>query len=560
MDNRTIIADELNLRTATTGLNFLSFVNPFPHNKTMQTSIDEQVKLARKYITLGLIPAAISTANDIVRKYRDDPRGWSLLSEINIATGKLINALENAEKSVALQPSYSPALTQLARCYLMAGQKKQAANTARKAASLDPKDAETLDALSSILTHCDEQKLALMLSTKAVALNPDNPWYLYNLATIQRMLGMLDEAEINCNRAIENNPDDFRAYHIRSDLRKQTKQNNHIEQLEKRLGAGVKQWRGEMMLNFALAKEKEDIEDYEGSFSHLKRACDLQRDHTNYRVEDDLDTMSRIILSHNRDALKSLSTGYDSNEPIFIVGLPRTGTTLVERIISSHSEVFAAGELQNFAAEIIKAVQGTGSKQQVGKTELVNRSLQVNMLQLGRAYVKSTQSLTGHTPHFIDKLPMNYLYCGLIHAALPNAKIIALNRNPMDACYAMYKMLFQGAYPFSYDLDELGKYYSAWRNLMQHWRKILGDSLYTVDYENLVEYPEKVSRQLIDFCGLQWEDTCLDYYKSDTPSSTASASQIRQPVYKSSINKWHKYRTQLQPLVDLFKKNNVDIN
>ena len=526
----------------------------------MPTSIDEQVKRCKSYLVKQQIDKAIKIANEVVRTHRNDPSGWLLLSEINIATGKFTYALENALQSVKLEPSRASSLAQLARCYLMMQEKQLAAETARKAALLNPKDANILDALAAILTICDEQELALTLSEKAVMLFPYNPWYLYNLATIQRMLGMLDQAEISCDRAIEYNPGDYRAYHIRSDLRKQTRENNHIQQLENRLEDGVTHWRGEMLLNFALAKEKEDIEDYESSFSHLKRACDLQRNHLDYRVEDDVTTINQIISSHNRDAFSPLGPGCESNEPIFIVGLPRTGTTLVERIVSSHSKVFAAGELQNFATELVKAVQGTGGKQRLGKTELVSQSLKIDMSELGRAYLESTKPATGHKLHFIDKLPINYLYCGLIHAALPNAKIISLNRNPMDTCYSIYKMMFTNAYPFSYDLIDLGNYYIAWRKLMQHWRGVLGDALIIVDYEKLVADTEEMSRKLIDYCNLDWEDACLEFYKSDSASTTASAVQIRQPVYQSSVNRWHKYQTQLQPLVELFENNAIDID
>ncbi|MDH3692797.1 MAG: hypothetical protein OEU36_25505, partial [Gammaproteobacteria bacterium] len=271
-------------------------------DKYMRTGIEEQLKIARNYIASGKIPAAINIANDFVKKNRTSPKGWLLLSEINVAGGNIINALENAKKSVQLDASWPPSLAQLARCYMLSGQKRQAGDTARRAASYDPEDAESLDALAAVLTYCDEQQLALTLSEKAVRQQPGNPWYRYNLATIQRMLGMLGEAEANCDKAIKYNPDDFRAYHVRSDLRTQTRENNHIDQLENRLAAGVRQWRGEMMLNFALAKEKEDMEDYEGSFQNLKKACELQRSHLKYRVADDIETIAKIVSTCTVDA------------------------------------------------------------------------------------------------------------------------------------------------------------------------------------------------------------------------------------------------------------------
>ena len=232
----------------------------------MQPAIDQQIKLARAAIAKHQFTDAIRHANEIVRKYRDDARGWLLLSEINIATGKFSYALDNALQSVKLDPSWVPSLAQLARCYMMVQQKQQATDIAKRAALLNPEDAESLDAIAAILTLCDEQELALLLAEQAVKLYPKNPWYRYNLATTQRMLGKLDEAEENCDKAIAYNPDDFQAYYVRSDLRKQTTARNHISQMEERLASGVNQWRAEMIINFALAKEKEDIEDFENSF------------------------------------------------------------------------------------------------------------------------------------------------------------------------------------------------------------------------------------------------------------------------------------------------------
>ena len=184
----------------------------------------------------------------------------------------------------------------------------------------------------------------------------------------------------------------------------------------------------------------------------------------------------------------------------------------------------------------------------VSKLEFVEHSLAIDPLVLGRCYIAETRPQTGHTRRFVDKLPLNYLYAGLIRRALPRARLIALMRNPMDSCYAMYKTLFTAAYPFSYDLHDLGRYYCAWQRLMRHWEAVLGEALLVVRYEDLVANQEAVSRRMISHCGLEWQDACLTFQQQQRPVVTASAVQVRRPMYATSVGKWRNYARQLSGL------------
>ena len=195
--------------------------------------------------------------------------------------------------------------------------------------------------------------------------------------------------------------------------------------------------------------------------------------------------------------------------------------------------------------------QQTFAGESLGKLELIKKSSQLNFAELGKAFISSTRPRTGNHRCFIDKMPLNYLYIGLIHLALPRAKIIHLTRHPMDACYAIYKTLFEQAYPFSYDLDDLGRYYIAYRKLMAHWQRTLGEKILTVSYEGLTEDQEGVSREIVEFCGLDWQDACLNFKHNPTPIATASSSQVRQGIYKTSVQRWCCYEKQLSPLREL---------
>jgi hypothetical protein len=238
--------------------------------------------------------------------------------------------------------------------------------------------------------------------------------------------------------------------------------------------------------------------------------------------------------------------------------MPRTGTTLVERILGSHSQVFSAGELNNFSLELIPLVRKATRGRRLSRVEFVAASATVDFRALGAAYIAATRPLRDTRPRFIDKLPFNYLYAGLIHLALPNAKIVNLQRHPMDTCYSVYKQLFRDAYPFSYDLDELGQYYIAYHQLMQHWNEVMPGVIHTIRYETLVNDIEGEARRLLAYCALPWEDQCLRFHENRQVSTTASALQVRQPVYTSSIDKWRHYARQLESLRQRLEDAGID--
>jgi tetratricopeptide (TPR) repeat protein len=222
-------------------------------------SAEDLIVGASSFHKQGKLAEAIPLANEVIRRFSSNPDGWMLLSQINLQRGAIKDAVDNIQKAISLSPQGAKYYAQLARCFTLAQQKHLALEAARRAVELKPEDAESLDAIAAILTLCDEQAMARPLAEKAVAMEPENAFYRYNLAALQRMLGDIEAAEDNCDKAIALNPDDYRAYFTRSDLRKQNDEDNHIEEIEALLAKGANDWRGEMMLNFALAKEYDDI-------------------------------------------------------------------------------------------------------------------------------------------------------------------------------------------------------------------------------------------------------------------------------------------------------------
>jgi tetratricopeptide (TPR) repeat protein len=511
-----------------------------------------ELQRAHSFIVAGRLADAAHIANALIARNPMDARPWHILSTAHANAGRLQDAVKCVRRAMALFPA-DPGLHLRYGQYLIAmSQRREALNVASAVAAMRLVRADWNDAVGTLFTYCEEPARALAFFERAVTLEPNNAQYLYNLATAQRMVGDLTASEVMLNRVIAHQPSNVLAYYTRADLRTQTQAANHVDEMVLALNTRIRNVNDKIMMSFAIAKELDDVANYETSFKYLQEACNQQRRLLTYSVEDDVSTIDRIIQLHDHAAIEN-SRGMETTECIFVVGLPRTGTTLVEQILSSHGAVYGAGELPAFPAQMIKAVQRLAGRLRVGKHEFAELALKVDAAELGLSYLEATRPQTGHTPFFVDKLPTNYLYVGLIRRALPNSRIIVLARDPMDSCFAMYKTLFSGTYPFSYDLSELAVYYAAWHRLMRHWQSVLGESLLVVRYEDLVLDYEATTRRLLAHCGLRWDDACLAFHKQTKAVTTASAVQVRRPLYSSSVGKWRNYQEYLQPLSESLK-------
>jgi tetratricopeptide (TPR) repeat protein len=456
------------------------------------------------------------------------------------------------QRALMLSPGDPSLHLQYGRHLISTGQGREALDVAVHVATMPLQRADWNDALGTLFTYCDEPIRAIPFFERAINLAPNDSRYLYNLATAQRMIGDLVAAEATLDRVIADRPSHAFAHYTRADLRTQTEADNHINEMLGVLETRVNNASDEILMCFAIAKELDDLADYKTAFQYLKRGCDLKRKTFTYNINDDISTIDRIIQLHDSSSVDK-STGLKARGIIFVMGLPRTGTTLVEHILSSHASVHGAGELQAFPVETIKAVRQLAGRS-VSKHEFVDLALKVDGAELGQSYLNAVRPQAAHAPFFVDKQPMNYLYAGLIRRALPNSRIVALARDPIDACFAMYRTLFTGAYPFSYDLSELAAYYAAWYRLTHHWQSTLGENLLVLKYEDLVTDLEPVSRRLLTHCGLTWDEACLAFERQARAVTTASAVQVRRPLYSSSVGKWRNYGEQLAPLLDSLRQ------
>ena len=491
-------------------------------------------------------------------EYAQDHRVQRALSETALRARALEQAVQLARTALGLRPDELGHQLHFAICLLAAGQQDEAAIILSDAQVQAWDSANQVSLLASLLVRGTRHQQAAECYERAVELEPENAKHHFSLAATYRFLGRLEDAETACDRAVALDPKEYEAYLIRADLRTQTAAKNHVEAMESVLADGADHYMGEVMLCHALAKECEDIGLYQKSFKYLSRGAALRKKHLSYGVSRDLRIIDRLIETFTEERIQSAaSEACTSSEPIFVIGMPRTGTTLVERIIGSHSDVESAGELPNFSQVMTRMVHEQAAGGEGSPEEMIAASLELDIRQLGESYIESTRGLTGETAYFIDKLPFNYLNVALIRLALPNARIVHVTRDPMDTCYAVFKTLFQRAYPFSYDLHDLGRYFAAYQRLMNHWYKLFPGSMLTIAYEDLVENTQSESKRLLDHCGLTWQDQVSEFHQSEAPSMTASASQVRQPVYRSSVGKWRNYERQLSPLIGILESAGI---
>lgn len=491
---------------------------------------------------------ALAACQQLNTRFPGYASGWQTASLLALRLGNPAAALAAADRALALEPHDTDAVLQRAICLGKLGRTPELQAALETLGSSDLSTPWQHSALGLLYTQLERREAAVACYRRAAELEPARGKHHYNIAALERSLGKLESAEQHFDKAIELDPQDFEAIKVRSELRAQTPERNHVGALECMLQEGIADVRGEIQVCYALAKELEDLGQPHASFGYLSRGARQRRRLMRYNVQRDIDTMAAIEAAFPAGRFTGPPAGSDNGEAIFVVGMPRTGTTLVERILASHSEVYAAGELGNFAAALMQQLPTKAGKAR-SRDDLVRMSASADFEALGDAYVKSTRPFTGKTPRFIDKLPLNFLYVGLIHLALPNATIINLSRHPLDTCYAVFKQLFVDAYPFSYDLEELGRYFAAYRRLMRHWNTVLPGTICTVEYERLVAEFEPEVRRLLEHCGLPFENACLRFHENRSASTTASTVQVRQPVYRTSVGRWQQYRDELAPLI-----------
>ncbi len=470
---------------------------------------------------------------------------------------KFNDAIEYFNKALQLRPEYIEAILGKAVSYKEINNYEEAEQLAKKALGLEHNNADTHVILGSIYGLQNKFDLEKEHFNTALEIDPENYSALLWKANLYTEEGLLNKAEdilqyVFDNSLTEKKPALFNLVN----LKKVTPDSNLVHLIEEAKKQGSNLPANKTMdMCFALGKMYEDIGDADKAFTNFAEACGLYRSQIDYSSGQRNIDNNKIKSTFTKEFIekyKGLSN--KSISPIFILGMPRSGTTLVEQIISSHPTVHGAGELeyiQNLVRDN-KIITSFIDNSENFVTEKIN--------DIASQYLKETKALAPNSLHIIDKMPANFFYLGLIYLLFPNAKIIHTKRYPLATCTSNFTRHFKkGRQHHSYDLMELGYFYKGYEDLINHWKKVLPEnSFYEIKHEDLVENQEDEIRKLIEYCDLEWNDNCLEFYKNKRPVKTASVTQVRQPIYKSSVNKWKMYEEYLKPLITVLGDDSLN--
>lgn len=488
-------------------------------------------------------------ANQIFKLNDKDPEGYFLRGLVESASNHPLKAIENFEKAMELDSNRYDAAIELAAQYVIATRHQEAVNLLSVYHDHLDNSPRYLDLAATTYTNMSMSEKAWPLYQRANELQPGIELFQANLAACGVFLGKIEEAKTIYQSLLKRNPNHQRNHYHLARLEK-VKDTTHIEQMKQVLETVQLPEDRNIFMYYALGKELEDLQSWDEAFHYYKKGGDAVTSMANYQVSNDEQLIHTIIDLCNADWLHSTENSKASHDtaktPLFMVGLPRTGTTLTERILSSHSQVESVGETQ-FIESVLRSESGVESIEKMNLS-MIESVAKKDMKCLRDGYLNSVSYMLGDKPLFIDKLPYNFLYLGFIAKAFPDARIVCLKRNPMDSCFAMYKQVFTWAYKFSYNLKDLGRYYMAHDQLLRHWRATLGDRFVEVDYESLVDDQEGQTRSLLNKLGLQFEESCLNFDQNTSASMTASSVQIREKVHTRSVNLWQNFSQHLQPL------------
>ena len=490
--------------------------------------------------------AAAAAAAGCRAAWPTDSAGWLLGSIAALFADKKDTALALVEEGLAIDPNDVQCTLQKAECLLALGRRPEALQAANSAVSGAAEDPDALDALGTFFVYAAEHARALEIYDQAVGIAPKNASLLGKRAEVLRFLGNFELSALDYQAVLAIAPRDAEALKGLAGLRHQSADRNSVAAMEAALAAAPAGAEDISVLHFGLAKSYEDLGEYAASWRHLSAANRLQRARYPYDPAHERAVIERIITGF--PSFEPLTADTTGEQPIFIVGLPRTGTTLVERILGSHSQIHSAGELQALSEAIRVAVETQTPVSPASWLDYAAALGQTDAALIAREYLARVRARRGDRPRFSDKQTANFFYCALILRAFPKARIVHLTRHPLAACYAIFKTRFWGTFPFGNDLDDLGDFYVGYRRLMAHWHTVLPDRILDVAYEDVVNSIEPATRRLLDFVGVPFEEGCLEFHRNPAATMTASSVQVRQPLYDSSLQQWQNYAAELAPL------------
>ena len=467
-----------------------------------------------------------------------------------------LNDLETAKKYfkyiLQIDKKNTAALNNLGNVYKNLKNFEHAEKTFKEALNLNPNFINALVNLGSVNFELNRYEDAIELYNKALSLNDNVPMAHYNLGLVYQSLGNFDKSKFHFKELLKNNPTITAADKIMSRYTRYTHDlDDHLKSMEKKLIDLKLTDTEKINLLFALGKAYEDLKDYKKSFNYLKEGNFLKKKISKYDIEKDTFFFQELKSFFGNIDFKKDNKLETQKQIVFIVGMPRSGTSLVEQILSSHSKVYGAGEL-SYIEDIVKKEFFKENKLITNKLEQIN---DINFLtKLSNQYNSSINAYKYEEKIVTDKAPLNFRYIGLIKLILPNSKIIHCSRSPKDNCLSLYKNFFDENLNFSYDQNDLSKFYKEYSDLMNFWNKSIPQFIHNIKYENLISDSENEIKNLLSFCNLDWEKSCLEFYNNKRAVKTVSSAQVRKSFYNSSVNSYKNYERFLTDLYSSLDK------
>lgn len=489
--------------------------------------------------------AARSAYERLVAREPRHVGGWLRLSALATGSGRHRDSVAAALHAAAAVPT-TPALRLPVASRLLDVGESQPARALFDAAIAGALDPERAAEAAFVAHRLEDHAAAAALAAQALRAQPRDPALLALLGTALTFCGRLDQAERVLEDCIRAAPGLGSAHWTLSKLRRWSPQDNHVARLQRLAAALAEADPAAPYVHYALFKELEDCGRHAEAWAALERGCAARRRHLRYDADAERRLFAQLAARCDAGFLARQAPAGDGPVPIFIVGQPRSGTTLLERILGAHTQVRDAGELHDFPFQLAWACDHQAPA--MLDERMVAAAGGLDYAALGSRYLGHSQWRAGGRGFYTDKLPRNFMQLGFIHKALPSARILHMVRDPMDTCFSNLKELFGAAYPHSYNQADMAGHYRHYAGLMRHWRQLLPDRFLDVSYEALVADPERVARQVLAFCGLEWEPGCVAIEARRDASSTASTVQVREPIHARNVAQWRRYAAQLEPL------------
>ena len=521
-----------------------------------EKAIDINPDFPMSYNNLGIALRGLGRAEDAIAHFNkaialmpDYVEAYSSLGNTLQDLGRLEEAVTQHEKAIAIRPDYAEAHSNLGNALQALGRPADAIPHYRKAIAIRPDLAMAYYNLGIALDETSFPTEAITAYERALAINPDYAEAHHNLGNALDEMGRQDDAVTHYEQALAINPDYAEAYRNLSRIRPREEQVSAIETLLKKTALSESD---SIDCHFALGNIYRNVKAFDKAFEHYKVGNALKRKSIGYDSHDFKGFVDRLIENYSSAYFEKTGTrGSDSELPVFIVGMPRSGTTLVEQIVATHPQVYGAGELAALGRleQVVARKCGDSSPY----PECMNACDETIVRESCGEYLQELRSYSPDAERVTDKMPANFMKIGFIKTLFPKARIIHCQRNALDTCTSNLLNYFAVGNEYSFDQDDLGQYYLDYQRLMTHWASLFASDILNVQYEELVMDQETVSRQLLEYLGLEWDDRCLDFHRNKRAVNSFSSMQVRQPVYASSIDRWKHYEKHLGPLIAILR-------